>query len=300
MSSVSDDKGCPTTGRPAATDPTTAAEPVSLADPTRFAHLKTHRGLIIRRALLSTLFGAALPVPVVDDLIAGRLRAGLFAKLASNRGVGLGRGAADTLAEAPGTSTLRNITLTAATLIAMKRAWRKFFALLAAGRGAEEAANTYQTALLFDHYCARMHVGAELTSEQASLLRQALHSAVKSTRQDTLIAIFREGTRVLGRSLLQAPGWARGRLNELAQRWVIYRGNPEAAPDDAPLSDSPDNAQNQWLERASRAVESRIETLGNDYMDVLIYRFDKLWTGRPKPQGHEGTPDTPAKSPDQG
>ena len=55
---------------------------------------------------------------------------------------------------------MRNVTLTAATLIALKLAWRKFFALLAIGRRAEEMATSYQLGMVFDHYCAKVHVGA--------------------------------------------------------------------------------------------------------------------------------------------
>ena len=39
---------------------------------------------------------------------------------------------------------MRNATLTAATLLALKLAWRKFFALLAIGRRAEEMATSFQ------------------------------------------------------------------------------------------------------------------------------------------------------------
>ena len=57
---------------------------------------------------------------------------------------------------------MRNATLTAATLLALKLAWRKFFALLALGRRAEDMATTFQLGMLFDHYCAKLHVGGEI------------------------------------------------------------------------------------------------------------------------------------------
>src|SRR5206468_2038688 len=98
-------------------------------------------------------------------------------------------------------SALRNATLTAATLIALKLAWRKFFALLAAGRGAEEMATTFQFATLVDHYAARLHVGGAVTRPRAAELRALMHASIEWTEKSALVAVFRDAGRVLGRSV---------------------------------------------------------------------------------------------------
>src|SRR5438045_9644164 len=113
------------------------AEPVEARDPQRLAHLAQNRGLIVRRSLLATALGGFIPLPVMDDFVAGRVRAGLFIKLAESRHVDLPQSSADPLADPRDGSALRSATLTAATLIALKLAWRKVFALLAAGPGPE-------------------------------------------------------------------------------------------------------------------------------------------------------------------
>ena len=109
-----------------------------------------------------------------------------------------------------------NATLTAATLLALKLAWRKFFALLAIGRRADDMATSFQLGMLFDHYCAKVHVGAGIDRVQAAALRQAIFGALSESERQALVAAFREGGRVLGRSL---PGGA-----ELAERSHPARG----------------------------------------------------------------------------
>ena len=61
------------------------AEPVVAYDPELLAHLSLHRALIVRRALLASAIRGFLPLPMVDDLLAGRVRAGLYTKVAAGR-----------------------------------------------------------------------------------------------------------------------------------------------------------------------------------------------------------------------
>ena len=98
----------------------------------------------MRRALLATAVGGVIPIPVLDDYFAGRVRAGMLAKIAERRRVDLAPGSADLLGDPREGNAVRNATLTAATLIALKLAWRKFFALLAIGRRADDMATSFQ------------------------------------------------------------------------------------------------------------------------------------------------------------
>jgi hypothetical protein len=217
-----------------------------------------------------------VPIPVLDDLVAVRVRAGLYMKIADRRRVGLPAAAADVLAEAKESSRLRNVTMTAATLLAMKLAWRKMFALMAVGRGAEDAATNFQAGLLFDHYCARLHVGPALDRTQTAALRRVIHETVAQSQGQALVAIFRDGTSTLGRSLLQAPRWLVERLTELAQRWVQTRGNAAATFEDVDL-EGDGELERKWLDKASAAVEAQIAALGQGYLDVLVPRFERAW-----------------------
>ncbi len=253
------------------------AEPVATRDPGQLDHLAQNRRLIVRRSMLASALGGLIPVPVMDDLVAGRVRAGLYIKLAATRGVDLPTNAAEVLAEDKGSSAMRNITLTAATLLALRLAWRKFFALLAAGRGAEEMATIFQIATLFDHYCAKLHVGGPLTRAQAAELRQHIHASVSRTSKTKLVGAFREGGRILGRSVVEAPAWVSRSLTRYAERWLRTSGHPEAAVGWPPEESEEERT---WLDRAAHVVEQGLIGLGQDYLGDLIDDFESSWRKR--------------------
>ena len=274
--------------------PSVVAEPVAPRDPLKLVHLAANSGLIVKRSLLATALGSFIPIPVMDEYIAVRVRAGLLMKLAEQRHVDLPPSSAELLGDPREGSTVRNATITAITLVALKMAWRKIFAILAAGRGAEEMATTFQFATLFDHYCAKLHVGGRIDRELASQLRKIIHTTVARTEKSTLVVIFKEGARVLGRSLLEAPRWVGNRLASLAQRWVQSRGNVEATLD--PAADVAAAAESQWLDRATAAVEDRLSAIGNDYVGILVEDFEARWAKRPPSDAPEKTPDAPVPS----
>jgi len=268
-------------------------EHVVAYDPQRFAYLAANRSIIVRRSLLATALGS-IPVPVVDDYIAGRVLAGLLMRVAEQRKVDLPQGSAELLADPRESSTMRHATITAISLVALRMAWNKFSALLQVSQGAEEMATNFQFATLFDHYCAKLHVGGAVDRKQAYQLRKAMHETVEHMEKAALVSVFRDGARVLGRSLLEAPRWLTNRLGTLAQRWVATRGNAEATFD--PAADVAETGETKWLDRATQAVEARLAGLGHDYLAVLIDGFERRWaaaqaaaqtaqTGGDKPPG---------------
>jgi hypothetical protein len=226
----------------------------------------------VRRALLATAVGGAVPLPVLDDYLAGRVRAGMLIKLGERRQVDIAPSSAELLGDPREGTAVRNATLTAATLLALKLAWRKFFALLALGRRAEDMATTFQLGILFDHYCAKLHVGGEIDRTQAALLRYAIHGALGESERTALVTAFREGARVLGRSALEAPAWMSARIEKAARRWA-ESGGRTADPGDAAGADADDEAR--WLDRASSAVEERMGRVGHSYLVGLVASFER-------------------------
>lgn len=252
-----------------------AAEPVAPPAPDRLAHLADNRRLILRRSLLGTALGGFIPVPLMDDYLAGRVRAGLLMRLGQTRGVDVPAGAAEVLAEPREGSTLRNATITAVTLVALKLAWKKFFFLLAAGRGAEEMAEAFQVATLVDHYCARLHVGGALTREQAGAIRRAAFAATAATERSALVAAFREGAGILGRSLLEAPRWVTDRLGAIGQRFARSGGNADVDERLRAEATQDDLADARFVDRAADTVERRVADLGQDYLTALVTAFEQ-------------------------
>jgi hypothetical protein len=252
------------------------------ADAENLGHLAANRRLIIRRSLLATAVGGVIPIPVMDDYLAGRVRAGMLMKLAERRQVDLLLSSAELLADPREATAVRNATMTAATLLALKLAWKKFFALLAVGRRAEDMAMTFQMGTLFDHFCTKLHVGAGIDRARASQLRGIIHDAASDAEKTALTAIFREGGRILGGSMLEAPAWMSKRFERAAEQWARTGGHPAQRADadadgggDAELPVDEENAR--WLDRASAAVESRLNQLGTSYLRTLVRSFEQRW-----------------------
>jgi hypothetical protein len=249
------------------------AEPVLAADSQQLAHLAQHRGLIVRRALLSSAIRGFLPVPMVDDVLAGRVRAGLYAKLATGRQVDLPPAQAAIFAHAKDQGAAAKLTFVAAAAVIARFAGRKFLALVAAGRSAEEMAQTFTSATLFDHYCARLHVGGEITVGDATRLRACLAAKGSGAALAPTLAAFREGSRVLGRSLLEAPRWVSQRITVLGERFVHSGGNSDVL-DAFPEQVSGETA---WLDRAAHAVEEAMAQAGNEHLTRLVRAFEARW-----------------------
>ena len=246
----------------------------SVAGP-RLDHLAENRKLIVRRALLATVVGGVIPLPVLDDYFAARVRAGMLIKLGERRQVDIAQSSAELLGDPREGTAVRNATLTAATLLALKLAWRKFFAVLALGRRAEDMATTFQLGMLFDHYCAKLHVGGEIDRHQAALLRFAIHGALGESERAALVTAFRDGGRVLGRSALEAPAWMSARLERAARHWA-ESGGRSADPGDVPEVDpGSDVEEARWLDRASAAVEARLAHLEQSYLVRLVASFER-------------------------
>jgi len=267
--------------------PSIPAEPVETKDPARLAHLSELRPLIVRRSLLAAGLSGIIPVPVMDEYVAGRVRAGLYLKIATARHVDLPQPAADLLSDPQDPSMMRVAGGLAATLMIMKlasRLARKLFAVMAAGRGAEDMATNFQFATLVDHYCAKLHVGGAVTRPAAAQLHRLIHASIDHTEKGRLVGIFREGGRVLGSSVLEAPRWISERLNTYAQRWAASGGR--GAPFDPGTDLPPEEAAgtDRWLDRAARVVEERLAALGNEYLGGLVDRFEEGWKNRP-PEG---------------
>ncbi len=239
----------------------------------RLEHLAENRRLIVRRSLLATAVGGIVPIPVLDDYFAGRVRAGMLIKLGERRQVDITQSSAELLGDPREGTAVRNATLTAATLLALKLAWRKFFALLALGRRAEDMATTFQLGMLFDHYCARLHVGGEIDHHQAAILRFAIHGALAESEREAVVTAFRDGGRVLGRSALEAPAWMSTRLERAARRWA-ESGGRTADPGDLPDPET-DSEEARWLDRASAAVEERLARAEQSYLLRLVGSFER-------------------------
>ena len=267
-----------------------------LQEPGRLDHLRSHRRLIVRRSLLATVVGGVVPIPVADEYIAGRVRAGMLMNLAERRQVDLALSSAELLADPREGSSVRNATLTAATLLALKMAWKKFFAVLAIGRRAEDMATTFQMGTLFDHFCAKLHVGSGLDRARAIQLRAVIQSTLAETEKSAVVAIFREGGAIMGRSMLEAPAWMTARFQKAAEHWVQSGGQPGVVLDQDATTGA--QAEARWLDRATASVELGLGRLGTHYLETLVRVFERRWQEAEAERQKVAMPPEPPASPD--
>ena len=203
------------------------------------ADADSNRGLVVSRSLLAAAAGI-LPVPVMDDVVASLLRARMLKHIAEVRQVDINRDALAILSDEPQVSRLRHMALTGVTLIALRKAWRKMFLLLAVGRRGEEFAHSFELGTMFDHYCTRHHVGPAVDAELAAKLRATFDQVGKSVRKS-----------------LVRPSVAAGAL---------------VRKEKAPIAQT-----ESLLGKTRRVIDEELGAAGDAYANALREAFDQAW-----------------------
>lgn len=143
-------------------------------------HLARNRRMILGHTVASTLSGL-VPLPYVSEWLPAVVRRDLVRRIAESRGVDLDEAALRMIAEGevakPGWRTLISAT---PLLRFAGRAVRATFMAWNVFRSSQGAARTFAMSTLFDHYCARLHVGGTLELEAARRLRKRMEKAVGS------------------------------------------------------------------------------------------------------------------------
>src|SRR5262245_32936006 len=114
------------------------------------------RAMILGRSLVAGAAGL-VPVPYIDDLLAGAVRSALIRRLADLRQVDVDANAVANLATPKGSRLLQAASIGSAALSTSRRLFRKLAGSLLVMRRADEAMQTFQVGTLFDHYCAQHH-----------------------------------------------------------------------------------------------------------------------------------------------
>lgn len=152
-------------------------------------HLDPNRRLILGRSLLAGAVGL-LPVPYLDDLLAGQVRALLVRRVAELRHVDVAPYAVTELVTPHGSRVLGAAGVSAVVLGGARRVWRQVAASILVVRRVDEAVQTFQLGTLFDHYCARHHLGLGIEAAGARRLRLAMDEAVRHARGRALEEVF--------------------------------------------------------------------------------------------------------------
>jgi hypothetical protein len=244
----------------------------------RLDHLAPHRRTIVVRSLATGLAGS-VPVPLLDDWLAALIRRRAVRRLADARRVDLSEGAVRAVAEGRvPPPDLKSIFKGTALSLLVRRAWRRALLLLALIRRADETGRTFAVLTLFDHYCARVHVGGELQVDEARRLRDAIDRAVARGRGGLSGRILRRSVAGMGRAVARAPmeivyAATGGRLRKLLDR-----------EDETQAEEIVDEAlersvaeEGGFLARATRAVELELAAAGGAWQAELVHEFERAW-----------------------
>lgn len=244
-------------------------------------HLAPNRRMIIGRSLAAAIAGG-IPVPVIEEWLESRIRRGTIRRIAKARVVDVDKDAVRAIAD--GRSRSADWAEIAGGGLAMRlfgKTFRRLLVVALAARRAKAAARSYAVASLFDHYCAKLHVGLGLDAQAGENLRALIDQSIAETRGNLGVGPFRRGISGAVRASLRAPTRVAdlltgGRASKLLRR--------PSTVDDVEIAQAIDSSIERSradkagiLARMTAAVELELSAEKNAYIERLISRFETLW-----------------------
>lgn len=246
-------------------------------------YLDQHRGMIIGRSLASALAGA-LPIPLLEEWLAATIRRSLIRRIAEARGVDLDddavRAIADGRARPPEWTEIAGGGLIYRLL---RGTWRRVLIAVLIARRAQAASNDFVIGTLFDHYCAKMHVGLGLNAASAAELRALMDSAIANTPGGVTRQLFRRSAVRGLRAALKAPVDLANLVSRGALSRLLLRGEPVEAEAEREVDRALEKqleASDSFLARTSAAVEVQLTAEANPYLGNVLDAFEHLWRGQ--------------------
>lgn len=247
-------------------------------------HLLVQRRLRIGRALAGTMV-AAVPVPIVDDLVLQTVLGNGYRRLAEAYHVELSDAAVHHLVHgrveelAWYEAVLGGVGFRVATRAA-KRAWLA----VAAVRNAGAASRLYVVLTLFEHYCATLHTGLGLDGEQALQLREEIARSIAATPGALGFHPFRKGAVAAARSMMKAPLAFADRVSGGRLRAFLQRRSEVVTADAISNAEREFAAQlaarDSVLGRIVFAIEAQLTADHNPYLDRALDIFETRWRAR--------------------
>jgi hypothetical protein len=244
-------------------------------------YLDQHRRMIIGRSIAASLAGM-VPVPILEEWMTSLVKRGTIRRIADARDVDVSAEAVRAIADGP--TPPPSWAEMAGTTFVFKligRTWRKMLYAYVVTRRTQAAARNFVIGTLFDHYCARVHVGLGLDGPAAVELRALMDAAIEQTPGGLGERIFRRATVAAAKATVRAPI----ELADIAsggavRRLLARRDEVEAAEEVDQAIEAHLSSQDGFLARAATAVELQLSAESNPYLDDLIGTFEEMWRAR--------------------
>jgi hypothetical protein len=234
-------------------------------------HLFANRRLILGHTMAATVTGL-VPLPYVSEWLPARVKRDLVRRIAESRGVDLDEPAIRMIAEGEVPRASWKHLLSATPILGLVRRLRSALVVWNVYRQAESATRTFAMATLFDHYCARLHVGGELDLEAARRLRQRLEQTVRSPAGGFALGALRRLFVSALATAVRAPGQIVEALGKRRRLRAAGEVEAEEIKDEALVQAGDDGTA---LGRAAGLFERGLASLGRGYIDGLIAAFER-------------------------
>lgn len=253
------------------------------------AYLGDNRRLIIGRSLVAGAVGG-LPIPMVEEWLASRIQRGTIRRIAESRSVDIDeegiRAVADGAERPPDWAEIAGGTIIYRILA---RQWRRLVLVYLVARRARAASRAFLVGTLFDHYCARLHVGLGLDGKRAAEIRALIDRAIDQTPGGLGRRIFRRGALGAAKVGVKAPlKLADAVTGGMVRRLLSKNQEVEAVQVVDEAIEQQMDEKKGFLARSAAAVEMQLAAEANPYLESLLATFDRLWREH---QAKHGAPD---------
>ena len=250
-------------------------------------HLDQHRRLILGRSIAAGVTGA-LPIPILEEWITASIKRSTIKRIANARSVDVEKDAIDIIADgANRPPEWAEIAGGKVLFRLLSRSWRRVLLGLLTVRRLQATGKTFLVSTLFDHYCARLHVGSGVTPTEAIIIRQLIDKAIETTPGGLNRRLFARALASAAKSTIRTPLGIANRLSGGAiSKLLTPKDEVHAATEVDAGIDAELNEDQSFLSKAVTAAELELSTEGNPYMRALLDRFDTVWTyrnGKPTP-----------------
>jgi len=241
-------------------------------------YLAQHRRIIIGRSLAAAIAGA-VPIPVLDEWLVSSIRRGTIRRIAEAWGVDIDDDAVSAIADGPEAPPKWNDLVGGGLAFRlMSKQWKKLIFAVLAARRAQAAGRNFEIATLFDHYCAREHVGMGLTGDSGKDLRKLIDQARNDTSGGLSRHLFRRGLVTAAKSsakvpLTMADMLSGGRIGKLLSG---TSDEVEATSEVDEALESQLDSSSSFLARSAAAIELELAVDRNPYLDDLVDEFSAL------------------------